>query len=291
MLYRLSGHGDISVDPKSQDFCPGSPPLLRIFRASRKLRAPSRSGGMADAADSKSAIFTGVRVQVPPSAPPPCYHPGMARRPRLDAPQQLGAVLLHARDARPPAHVDAPPVAPQDWELAVGTKIARRARPTRLERGVLHIRTATSTWAQELSLLADTIVQQLRARGLAVKALRFHVGAVEPLKRPAWRSETRAAPEPSPLPADVRVVLAAVPDGDLRDVIARAAAASLGYERARPAPGTAAPAPRGKPATSPRSADPAPRSAASRSAPPDRKSPARRAAPRGSRAGSSGRGP
>jgi Dna[CI] antecedent, DciA len=214
----------------------------------------------------------------------------MARRPRLDAPQQLGAVLLHATEARPPAHVDAPPVAPQDWELAVGTKIARRARPTRLERGVLHIRTATSTWAQELSLLADTIVQQLRARGLAVKSLRFHVGAVEPLKRPAWRSETRAAPEPSPLPADVRVVLAGVPDGDLRDAIARAAAVSLGYDRPRPAPAAAA-APQTKPATSPRSADPAPRSAASRSAPPDRKSPARRAAPRGSRAGSSGRGP
>src|SRR4029078_7058401 len=112
----------------------------------------------------------------------------MARRSRLAAPEQLGAVIVRGDPVRAPGPAAAPPVTPRDWELAVGTKIARRARPTRLERGVLHIRTASSTWAQELSLLADTIAAQPPARGLDVRSLRFHGGPVEPLKRPSWRT-------------------------------------------------------------------------------------------------------
>ncbi len=234
----------------------------------------------------------------------------MARRMRLGIPENLGAVLLRSADARAPVPVDAPPVAPRDWELAVGTKIARRARPTKLERGVLHIRTASSAWTQELSLLADAIVEKLRARGLDVRSLRFHVGSVEPLARPSWRTETRKAPGPAALPAEVKRSLAAVPSEELRDAIARAAAVSLGYappppaepprpraqkraadvprEGAQKRSGDGAPEPR--PVTSPRSAARAPRSAASRSAPPDRTSPARPSAPRGTRGGSSARG-
>jgi hypothetical protein len=246
----------------------------------------------------------------------------MGRRMRLGIPEHLGAVLLRSPDARAPAPVDAPPVAPRDWELAVGTKIARRARPTKLERGVLHIRAATAGWTQELSLLADAIVEKLRARGLDVRSLRFHVGSVEPLARPSWRTETRKAPGPAALPAEVKRSLAAVPSEELRDAIARAAAVSLGYappppaEPPRPRAQKRAPevpregaqkqaaevpregaqkrsrdgAPEPRPVTSPKSGDRAPRSAASRSAPPDRTSPARPSAPRGTRGGSSARG-
>lgn len=262
----------------------------------------------------------------------------MTRRHRLSAPEELGTLIVRGEVVRAasssrlgaPKAIDAVPVAPRDWELAVGTKIARRARPTRLERGVLHIRTASSTWAQELSLLADAIAEQLRARGLDVRSLRFHVGPVEPLKRPSWRTDVRTSPEPVKLPAEVKASLAKVEDSDLRTAIARAAAASLGYEaapapappalrprpRAAPAPAPPPPAPapsqaaraadsrneaargaaerRGAepkgPATSPRSSAPAPRSAGARSAPPDRTSAERRAAPRGTRGGPSARG-
>ncbi len=160
--------------------------------------------------------------------------PRMARRAHLGFPEHLGAVLLRSTDARAPLPVDAPPVAPRDWELAVGTKIARRARPTKLDRGVLHVRTASSGWTQELSLLADAIVTKLRARGLDVRSLRFHVGSVEPLARPSWRTETRTVRGPAALPPEVKGSLAAVESPDLRDAIARAAAASLGYEIRRP---------------------------------------------------------
>lgn len=234
----------------------------------------------------------------------------MARYGRLGAPEHLGAVLLRSTDARAPVAVDAPPVAPRDWELAVGTKIARRARPTKLDRGVLHVRAASAGWTQELSLLADAIVEKLRARGLDVRSLRFHVGAVEPLARPAWRTETRVSPGPAALPAEVKRSLAAVPSPELRDAIARAAAVSLGHaEKPAPAPPPRARrparerspevardrspdvppdrAPADAAVTSPKSAAPARRSAAQRSAPPDRTRPARPSAPRGTRGGSS----
>jgi len=242
----------------------------------------------------------------------------MARRPRLRAPEAIGAVLPRTEATRAPITVDAPPVSAQDWELAVGSQIAWRARPLKLERGVLHVRAATSTWAQELSMLADTILRQLRARGMNVRSLRFLVGPVEPIARPAWRSDVRVVPEPAALPAEVRATLAAVPDPELRDAIARAAATALGQakraeeiaaaEKVRPRPprrrqgSQLSPSPppearpesprarRGDDVTSPRSGAPAPRSAAPRSAPPDRTTPARRAAPRGTRGGPSAPG-
>lgn len=201
----------------------------------------------------------------------------MARRPSLRFPEQLGSVLLRATDARAPIAIDAAPVSARDWELAVGSKIARRARPTKLERGVLHVRTATATWAQELSLLADTICEQLRARGMKVRSLRFQVGPVEPIARPAWRSDVRAAPEPAALPPEVLATLAGVADPELREAVARAAATMLG-QAGREA------------VTSRRSGAPDPRSAGRRSAPQGRTTTGRRAAPRGTRGGPSTRG-
>lgn len=207
-------------------------------------------------------------------------------------PESLGALIVSGEIVRAQRKFAAQseqgneplPVAPQDWELAVGTKIARRARPTKLARGVLHVRTASSTWAQELSLLADTIVAQLRARGVDVRSMRFHVGAVEPMARPSWRTDVRTSPEPVKLPPIVKTSLAKVEDVDLRTAIAKAAAASLAYEA-----GEAARAAARRP-TSPRSGAPAPRSAAPRSAPQDRTTAERRAAPRGTRGGPSHRG-
>lgn len=218
--------------------------------------------------------------------------PGGGRRnvgsSRPTAPEPLGGIIVRGDTVRAPIAVDGPPVAPRDWELAVGTKIARRARPTKLERGVLHVRTASSTWAQELSLLADAITAQLRARGLNVRSLRFQVGPVEPLKRPSWRTDVRIAPDPVALPETVSASIAGVADDELRAAIARAAAASLGYEDA-PKKTKAAPLAKARP-TSPKSASPGPRSAAARSAPPDRTSPERPAAPRGKRGATSPRG-
>ncbi|WP_437932780.1 DciA family protein [Sorangium sp. So ce291] len=120
----------------------------------------------------------------------------------------------------------------RDWEAAVGSRIAARARPLKLERGVLHVRAASSTWAQELSMLGDVITTQLRARGLPVQSLRFRVGKVEPVARPPWREEVRPAPKEAPLPFEVRRELGKVADPELRDAIAKAASRNLGWQEA-----------------------------------------------------------
>ena len=152
----------------------------------------------------------------------------MSRRRSLRAPEPIGEVVPRAPDLRGLRNAPGPPISARDWELAVGSKVARRARPTKLERGVLHVYAATATWAQELSMLADTIIAQLRARGIVVRSLRFHVGKVEPIARPAWRNAVYTAPAKVKLPPEVVLTLASVTDPELRAAIARAAAASRG---------------------------------------------------------------
>ena len=209
--------------------------------------------------------------------------------------ETLGALLRRDGDIRLPATVDASPVAPRDWEAAVGTRIAARARPFKLERGVLWVRTASATWAQELTLLSEAILAQLAERGVRVRSLRFHVGRVDPPERPPSRSEVRTSPKPAPIPDTGATELARVDDDELRRAIAEAAAKNLGWQAAREReersarasrrrPGPAAQAPPSATAQAPTSASPgarAPRSSGGGSARQGRSSPAARGDRRG----------
>jgi hypothetical protein len=195
------------------------------------------------------------------------------RRRRDGALEPIGAVIGRDRDLRTPKGVEGAPVSAREWEAAVGSRIAARAAPVMLERGVLYVRAATSTWAQELTLLADAIVEQLRGRGLPVRQLRFRVGTIEPRARLGEREPPRRSPPSAPLPAEVRDELGHVADLDLRAAIARAAAKNLGWQlvRAKEAAATA-----GRPGAR------APRAAEAGSARPDRTTPPGTAARRGS---------
>jgi hypothetical protein len=232
------------------------------------------------------------------------------KRSRHHALEPLGLVLQRDTALRVPASVETSPIAARDWEAAVGSRIAARARPVRIDHGVLVVRTATSTWAQELGFLVEPILAQLRARGVKVDALRFRVGPVEAPERPPTRDEVRTSPPAVPLPAELRAEVDRVEDPELRDAIARAAAKNLGWQATRdPRPekprvprkpvraradGVATPpvtevratsTPPGAasaPATSAPSGARAPRSAGTGSAPPDQR-------PRTSPAGSRGK--
>ncbi len=204
--------------------------------------------------------------------------------------EPLGLVLSREKGLRVPGTIETSPVPARDWEAAVGSRIAARARPIRIDRGVLIVRAATSTWAQELSMLADAILEQLRGRGVRARSLRFVVGQVDAPERPPTRSEVRAAPGEVPLPATVAAVVQGVADPELRDAIAHAAARSLGWYARHEGAGTLGStqgstreSPRGSPqapATSAPSAARGPRSAGTGSAPQGRTSrpspPARR---------------
>jgi hypothetical protein len=145
--------------------------------------------------------------------------------------EPVGAIMGRDASLKVAERASSSPIAPRDWEAAVGSRIAARARPVRIERGVLHVQTASSTWAQELTLLADAIVAQLRGRGIDVEALRFRVGSVDPPERPPWRKEVRTSPPEAPLPAEVRRELAVIADPELRTAIAKAAAKNLGWQQ------------------------------------------------------------
>ena len=117
------------------------------------------------------------------------------------------------------------------WPAVVGDAIARASWPQRISRdGTLQVAAASSTWAFELGLLADQILAKLAAEiGTgAPTAIRFAPGPV-PAPPAPLPSETPVAP----LEVDDETRLLAeeltsgMSDAELRETIARAAAASL----------------------------------------------------------------
>jgi Dna[CI] antecedent, DciA len=113
------------------------------------------------------------------------------------------------------------------WPAAVGEQIARNAWPARLSRdGTLHVATADSAWAYELTQLAPRLLAQLGL--LAPKGLKFAPG---PIPEPALEDAVgQAVPPPNPGPQErwrAEQLTAGIADGELRELVARAAAASL----------------------------------------------------------------
>ena len=116
------------------------------------------------------------------------------------------------------------------WPSAVGPAVARNAWPLRVSRdGTLHVATSSATWANELALLADDVLARLRehAGDDAPTRLRCAVG---PIPEPALPAQEPVAP-PLDVPADVvstaSSVASAIEDPELRELVARAARASL----------------------------------------------------------------
>ena len=133
----------------------------------------------------------------------------------------LGAILrgspeLSADKTRVPTHI---------WLQAVGQRVAERSRPERLSDGCLTVTVATAAWAQELSMLSQSITARLSQLGFHSKQLRFRVGAVADLP-PSRRAITAAAPVP--LPTDIAARVEHIDDPELRAAIAEAASYSLG---------------------------------------------------------------
>ena len=118
------------------------------------------------------------------------------------------------------------------WPRAVGPEIARNAWPARVGRdGTLHVATSSSTWAFELTQLEADMLGRLRANlqeGVP-KKLRFAPGT---LPEPQSPDLPRTRPqEPLVTSAKARsqadALVAGIEDEELREAVARAAAASL----------------------------------------------------------------
>ena len=119
------------------------------------------------------------------------------------------------------------------WPGVVGDTVARNAWPLRLARdGTLHVATASATWAHELDLLQEAVLDRLRARlgGVTPSRLRFAAGPIpEPpavLEDASSQSQvpTEAPPE---IESEAAAAVAEIDDEELRELVARAARASL----------------------------------------------------------------
>jgi hypothetical protein len=118
------------------------------------------------------------------------------------------------------------------WPRVVGDAVARQAWPLRLGRdGTLHVATTSATWAFELDRLAPEIHSRLAAAlgDETPSALRFRVG---PVPEPAAPEPAAPALEPAAEAAEEASVeadsaAAAIADPDLRELVSRAARASL----------------------------------------------------------------
>jgi len=143
-------------------------------------------------------------------------------------PEGIDAVLERAGDNRFAKRPVAIPA--QTWTRAVGFRIADRAKPLSLERGVLTVRVASSVWASELSMLASSVISRLRDGGIEVAELRFRVAPIEPPQRPPERRVSRTIPAPLPLPYELEHELARVEDRELREVLRNSASHSLAWQ-------------------------------------------------------------
>ena len=147
--------------------------------------------------------------------------------------EKLAAILAHTAAVKVPKSVTAPPVSTAQWEQAVGTRIARRAQPLRIERGVLYVRVTSAAWANELSLLSADILTQLEEAGVAASSLRFSVGPIETRARGPRGIPQRAAAPEARLPTELSPVVDQVEDDSLRKAIREAAAKSLSVSKRR----------------------------------------------------------
>ena len=150
------------------------------------------------------------------------------RRKNLDAPEPLEELLDRAGEDR--FAKKRVPIPVREWRAAVGPRIADRARPWTLERGVLTVKVATSVWANELQLLAPELVARLKQRGFAVDSLRFRVGQLDQNERPPERRVFRKVPPPKPLSPELKADVAKIEDDGLRAVVEAAARANLSWQ-------------------------------------------------------------
>ena len=114
------------------------------------------------------------------------------------------------------------------WPAAVGEAIAQNAWPARIVRdGTLHVHAADAIWAFELGQRAQEIAERV-----GVERIRFAPGPL-----PVASEEPGAGRPPPPRPGPEHLARAAslaagIEDEELRETVARAAAASLAREPA-----------------------------------------------------------
>ena len=71
------------------------------------------------------------------------------------------------------------------WDGVVGKRVARHARPSQINKGVLVVKVTDSVWLHELEFMAETIREGLNStlQRTAVKKIRFKVGVPQKIEQ------------------------------------------------------------------------------------------------------------
>ena len=124
------------------------------------------------------------------------------------------------------------------WPAAVGPGIAANAWPARVGRdGTLHVNAASSTWAFELTQLSSSVLERLQ-EGLGgdyPTALRFAAGPLPETGEEVEKLRDRTVPRPTAEQIQRSGRIAApIEDAELREAVAKAAAASFALGSSQP---------------------------------------------------------
>jgi hypothetical protein len=117
------------------------------------------------------------------------------------------------------------------WPSVVGDVIARNAWPGRIARdGTLHVAVSSSAWAFELAQLEPEIAARLShlLGEEETRRLRFAPGPLPEMRAEGVKKDERETPQPSSEElSEASKIAAPITDSELRELVARAAAASL----------------------------------------------------------------
>ena len=106
------------------------------------------------------------------------------------------------------------------WDGVVGKRVAKHARPSQINKGVLIVKVTDSVWHHELEFMAETIREGLNStlRRTAVKKIRFKVGVPQETKQ-LRKGKTEQGPDRTLSPEkqkEMNKVLSRVKDKELR---------------------------------------------------------------------------
>jgi len=106
------------------------------------------------------------------------------------------------------------------WDSVVGKKVAKHARPSQINKGVLIVKVTDSVWLHELEFMAETTREKLNGtlQRTAVKKIRFKVGVSQETKQ-VRKGKTEQVPDNTVAPEkqkEMDKILSRVKDKELR---------------------------------------------------------------------------
>lgn len=149
--------------------------------------------------------------------------------PRGAAPATLADVLVGTEEIF--AQRSGSAIRRAEWTSIVGPRISARTRVGKLQKGILTVKVASSSWSNELSFLKGQLIEKLKRAGHEVNDLRFRVDQIadDLAQKKNHPMARRPGPQAAdvPLPDELLERLKTVDDLNLRAVIAEAARASF----------------------------------------------------------------